>query len=449
MKPTTFTALMLAFSFVLALTACSPKPEPTLQPITLESSPATESASQRRGTVQASGVIAPTKTAQLGFGTAGRVSQVNPRPGQTVSQGDLLVALEGQARLEAAVAAAQFELTNAQCALDSLYKDTDLLAAQALKAQGETTRALEDLQNPELQEALAQVAIADAHKAIEVAERQFYNVRSHADDADIEEATATMILAKDKLDDAIEDYEPYENKSETNLTRAALLSKKAAAQQQYDAAVRRLNALKGTGSQADMAVSEAGLAKANAQLIQAEREWERLQEGPDPAEIAYLEARIAAAARDYAIYSKGPDPDEVAIAQARLEHAKAQLAAAEAALDEIMLASPFDGTIITVDAVPGEVIVPGQPVVTMSDLSDLRVETTDLSERDVDLVSIGQNAVIFIEALDLEAQGTVTGISPRAETLGGDVVYTVTIDLSQKFHDLRWGMSVEVEIETE
>jgi HlyD family secretion protein len=449
MKPKTLTALILAFSTLLVSAACSQKPEPTLQPIALESSQPTESASQSRGVVRASGVIAPTKTAQLGFGVSGRVSQANPRPGESVLPGDLLVALEGQARLEAAVAAAQFELTNAQCALDSLYKDTDLLAAQALKTQHETTRALEDLQNPELQEALAQEAIADAHKAIEVAERRFYNVRSRADDADIEEATATMILAKDKLDDAIEDYEPYENKPETNVTRAAYLSKKAAAQQQYDAAVRRLNALKGTGSQADIAVSEADLAKANAQLIQAKREWERLKEGPDPAEIALLEAQIAAAARDYAIYSEGPDPDEVAIAQARLDHAKAQLAAAEAALDEIILASPFDGTIITIEVVPGEVIVPGQPVITMSDLSDLRVETTDLSERDVDRVSIGQKAVIFIEALDLEAEGTVTGISPRAETLGGDVVYTVTIDLSQKFQDLRWGMSVEVAIETE
>jgi multidrug efflux pump subunit AcrA (membrane-fusion protein) len=448
MKPKTFPILILIFTIALILVGCKQTPETTPPPITLESSPTSQTIPQSSGFVTASGIIAPTKTAHLGFCTTGRVSEVNIEPGVAVTKGDLLVSLEGRARLEAAVSAAQFELANAQFALDSLYQDTDLLAAQALRAQFDYEQALEDLLNPELQQALALGAIADAQKAIEVAERRFYSVSSRADDADIEEAHATVILAKDKLDKAIEDFEPYADKPESNLRRAALLSKKAAAQQEYNAAVRRYNALRGTGSEADIAVAEADLAKTKAQLIEAERAWERVKEGPNEANVLLLKAQIETAARDYKIYSNGPDPDQVELAQVRVDNALSQLAAAQAAFDEIILIAPFDGIAIDVDVFPGEVVVPGQTVITMSDLSGLRVETTDLSERDVDLVRVGQNTKIYIEALDEEVSGIVTSISPQADTLGGDVVYTVYIKLTQNPHGLRWGMSVEVEIET-
>jgi hypothetical protein len=38
-------------------------------------------------------------------------------------------------------------------------------------------------------------------------------------------------------------------------------------------------------------------------------------------------------------------------------------------------------------------------------------------------------------------------IAPRANTLGGDVVFAVTVALDDQPPGLRWGMSVEVEIE--
>lgn len=39
----------------------------------------------------------------------------------------------------------------------------------------------------------------------------------------------------------------------------------------------------------------------------------------------------------------------------------------------------------------------------------------------------------------------MAGISPRAMTIGGDVVYAVYVDLDEQVPGLRWGMSVEVE----
>ena len=399
--------------------------------------------------VSATGEVVPEQTAQLSVKTGGVVADVLVREGDSVTDGQVLIRLEGTEQLQAAVSAAQFELANAQYALDTLYKDTDLLAAQALKAVDKAEKDLEDLLNPELQQALALEAIADAKKAVEDAERRFRSVRSSADDADIDAQKAQVVLAKDALDKAKDDFEPYEDKPEDNLSRANFQAKLAAAQQVYDAAVRRLNALKGTGSEADIAVAEAALATANAQVIEAERAWERVKEGPNQADVALLEAQIDSATRDYEIYQKGPDPDDVSIAEARLTNAKAQLAAAEAALSDLELLAPFAGVVSELHIDPSEWVTPGQPVLLLADLGHLRVETTDLGEIDVAQIKVGDTAILTFDALpDVVAGGTITSIAPKAAE-GSGVNYTVVLEMDQVPEALRWGMTAFVDIELE
>jgi HlyD family secretion protein len=111
--------------------------------------------------------------------------------------------------------------------------------------------------------------------------------------------------------------------------------------------------------------------------------------------------------------------------------------------------APFDGTVASVDISPGEFANPGQIIVTMGDLSHFQIQTTDLSEKDVPSVKTGQTASIFIEAISQEVSGKVTDIARVSTTVGGDVVYTVTIQFDTQPDGLRWGMSAEVKIETE
>jgi HlyD family secretion protein len=56
---------------------------------------------------------------------------------------------------------------------------------------------------------------------------------------------------------------------------------------------------------------------------------------------------------------------------------------------------------------------------------------------------------VYVEALGEEIRGQVAGIAPQATTIGGDVVYTVYVELDEQLPSLRWGMSVEVEIDTD
>jgi HlyD family secretion protein len=64
-------------------------------------------------------------------------------------------------------------------------------------------------------------------------------------------------------------------------------------------------------------------------------------------------------------------------------------------------------------------------------------------------IKIGQAATVFIEALNQDFNGKVIDIARVSETVGGDVVFKVTIKLDDQPEGLRWGMSADVKIEAE
>ena len=135
-------------------------------------------------------------------------------------------------------------------------------------------------------------------------------------------------------------------------------------------------------------------------------------------------------------------------AEAKRNGAKAGLDLAKYTLAQGTLIASFDGTVVKLDAKVGEVTSPGKVVLIFGDISNLQVETTDLSERDVASVKIGQAATIYIEALDTTINGKVTSISPISDIVGGDVVYKVKAALDEQPAGLLWGMSAEVHIQT-
>ncbi|MCJ7703830.1 MAG: efflux RND transporter periplasmic adaptor subunit [Anaerolineales bacterium] len=399
--------------------------------------------------VSAAGEIVPEQTALLSIKTGGVVAEVLVEEGDPVDEGQVLVRLEGTEQLQAAVAAAKFELVNAQFALDTLYENTELMAAQALQSQEEYEEQLEELLAFDVQQAGVLKAISDANKSIDTFSRNYRSQQNTANQYDIDAAKAQVILAKDKFDDAIEDFEEYEDKNEDNLQRANYLSKKAAAEKAYEDAVRRLNNLSGTGREVDIDAEEGKLIMAQAQLSQAEREWERIKDGPNPGDVAVLEALISDAQKDHEIYSQGPDPEDVALAEARIENAIAQLTAAEAALADLELAAPFTGIISEIHINSSEWVAPGQPVLLLADLNHLRVETTDLGEIDVAQIALGDVAEVTFDSLpDLAIPGVVTSIAPKASA-GSGVNYTVVLELDEVPEQLRWGMTAYVDIDLE
>jgi len=140
-------------------------------------------------------------------------------------------------------------------------------------------------------------------------------------------------------------------------------------------------------------------------------------------------------------------PEKREIARAGVAQSQAVLDATQATLAQTILAAPHDGTIASIEALPGEYVREHQVVLRIATLNDLQLETTDLNERDITKVKIGAPVDIFVEALNESFGGKVIGISPRADTVGGDVVFKVKIAFDEQPEDLLWGMTAEVTIE--
>jgi len=141
-------------------------------------------------------------------------------------------------------------------------------------------------------------------------------------------------------------------------------------------------------------------------------------------------------------------PERREQARAEAEQAKAKLEIAQAMLAQTVLRAPFNATVVEIKIQPGEVAQAGQVVITLGDLADMQIETTDLSERDVARVQPGGSVDVFVQVLDQHLTGKVLRVSPISNTVGGDVVYPVIIALDEPPTGLLWGMSAEVDIQS-
>ncbi|MBC7877208.1 MAG: efflux RND transporter periplasmic adaptor subunit [Anaerolineales bacterium] len=142
-------------------------------------------------------------------------------------------------------------------------------------------------------------------------------------------------------------------------------------------------------------------------------------------------------------------PREVYLkALAVADQSKAVWDSAAADLAQSTLTAPFDGTVIDISATSGGTVQASQTVLVLADLNHLQITTTDLSERDITLVKLGQTVDVTIEALGATVTGKVIRISPISENVGGDIVFPVTIELDEQPDGLLWGMTTEVEIQT-
>ena len=144
-----------------------------------------------------------------------------------------------------------------------------------------------------------------------------------------------------------------------------------------------------------------------------------------------------------------PPKEKIIIADAKVDQMKAAVEVVKASIAQRILTAPFEGTVVEVNTSPGEYIQPAQAIVVIADLQNVQIETTDLSELNVASIKDGQPATVYVEALDEVFPGKVTAISPISDTIGGDVVYKVTLELDEQPADLLWGMTADVEIQTE
>jgi len=436
-------SLSLALSLALAGCGSGPAEQPT--PVATAPPAATDVRPSGGNGVVASGKIISTREAQLSFTIPGRVARVDVALGDEVQPGDVLVALEA-ADLEAQVAQAVAEVQATQANLAQLVagatpgeiaiSEAAVSLAEALVSEAEAAK-----EGAEAQCAVAQSGIEAAQAALEVAQAQSGQLEAGVPAGQIVAAEAEVRLAEAEVRQAQAAYDQVKGVPDIEARPEALALEQATIA--YEAARAQHEALL-----QDVILEEK---QARVQVIQAEDQALATcaQVGQASAATEAARARQAEAEQRLSILKTGATEEEIAAASAQVARAEAALQVARVSLEQAELRAPFPGTIGALTISPGETVAPGQPVVAVADLSHLQVETIDLSERDVVGVALGQEAIVYVEALGEEIEGQVVGIAPQSTTIGGDVVYAVYVELGEQPPGLRWGMSTDVEIVTE
>ena len=158
-------------------------------------------------------------------------------------------------------------------------------------------------------------------------------------------------------------------------------------------------------------------------------------------DLALKKARMEDLQHAYERMKDGVDKDQLAILETRINAAKASVAA-------FSVTAPFDGVVAEINAKEGSSINAGEVAVTVVDFSKWLVKTTDLTEIDVVKLSENQPVVVTLDALpDVDLKGTILSIGQSYSENQGDVVYEVTILLTDTHPAMRWGMTAEVNFE--
>lgn len=377
------------------------------------------------GPLQASGTVEAVQVS-VASEVSGRVQEVLVGEGQVVEAGTVLLRLDSrlleaqrdlaQAGGEAAVAAAQLELIAAQQALDALNEDAMLAAAQA------------------------GITLANARDALDDAVRlnTYQQKGNRATTETLDGAKAALTLAENALDRAEAAYNRVGSLPADNPTRAAARASLEAARRQRDAAQASLNWYRGEPSDIDQAILDAKVSLAQAQLDQAEREFEDR--------------------------NPGPDADMLATATARLTLARAQLAAARAQakvdvetldlqLDKLQVRAPLGGVVLARSIEPGEVLVAGAQALSIGQLDHLTI-TVYLPEDRYGQVDLGDHVQVSVDAFPDETfDAVVTRIADQAEFTPRNVqtaegrrttVFAVELTVADAAGKLKPGMPADV-----
>ncbi len=160
-------------------------------------------------------------------------------------------------------------------------------------------------------------------------------------------------------------------------------------------------------------------------------------------DLALKKAKMDDLQRTYDRMKQGVDADQLAVLQARLDAAKAGLAA-------LTVVAPFDGIVAGMKAKVGNSINAGEIAVTVADMSNWLVKTTDLTEIDVVKLQENQPVTVTLDALPNKTlKGMIQSVGQTYGENQGDVVYDVTVLLTDTDPAMRWGMTAEVKFESQ
>lgn len=269
---------------------------------------------------------------------SGRILEVRVREGDTVNQGDVIAVLD-DAQIRAREDQARAAVADAEARAEAVRSQIAVLQEQLEQSRLLTEQARTDAQG-RVRQAESEVVAAEAELARQEA--------------------AYRIAAFDR--------EAYTRLAATGAVAERKEVEAASTAEQQNAAVaaarRRVDSARGA-----LLVAKASLTNPGIRASQADANRKQIAQ----------------------------QQKEVASANAKIEQARAQLSEAQANRQDLNITAPFNGTVTTRTAEPGEVVSPGTTIVTVVDLSKVYLRGF-VPEGEIGKVKLDQPARVYLDS---------------------------------------------------
>lgn len=152
-------------------------------------------------------------------------------------------------------------------------------------------------------------------------------------------------------------------------------------------------------------------------------------------------------AHEILLIEGGRKKNEVQAASKGLTQAEVEVAVARLDLERTKVRAPFSGALTGIKVSVGEVVSPGQDLLTIVDVRDIRIEARVL-ESEIGRMKIGREAdVRFSSYPGMAFKGRVRAVSPVVDP--NDRTCAVHIDVDNAGGEIKPGMHAEVEVAAE
>jgi HlyD family secretion protein len=349
-----------------------------------------------------SGTIEATES-NLAFQVNGRVKEVPADEGQAVKKDQLLAVL-----------------------------NRDEFVARCDKARADLTASRENLKQLESVLELyrktlpAEVERADA--AVKGSQSQLAELEAGYRSQDVERARLAVQEAEIAMEDARKDKNRYDRLFEKKIIAE---KDKESADLKYETAEREYERAKKAYELLEEGYRKESIEAARAKLTESRAAWRQAQ-----GNLKKIEAT----------------ENEVKAAEARVQASRAALDLAEIQLGYTELRAPYDGIIVSRNMEPGEVVSPGQEVMSISDLSTVDLKVF-VDETEIGKIKPGQRVEVRIDTFPSKTYtGYVSFISPEGEFTPKIIqthkervklVYLVKISIPNPDYELKSGMPAD------
>lgn len=440
--------------------------------------------------VSVTGQVKPAEDIDLSFDRSGKISKVNVKVGDKVSQDQVLITLDN-AELNAQLAQARAALESQKAKLDEMARGTraeEMQIAQITvdNAQKSLTDAQTNLENVKSKanadlKSTYDSALTSAVKSVTVALNSLFvltdiqgaHFLSYDQDsiklADAKADAVFLLLgeidsgrtSKDALNQLNGGAKAVVQTAQTNPTYENIdkaLSDVATALAEVKTA---LNTVPVTAVLTSTEVTNLSTEKSSINTevitISGKQQSIAVQKSTNTSSIATAESSVntakntlASAEANLALKKAGSAPEQIAAQAASVKQAQANVLQIQTNIDKTILKAPASGTITAVEKKRGETAQMNATIISMINSGQYQIEA-NISETDIAKIKLQDTCEMTLDALGSKEEftGKIVKIDPAETVVSGVVYYKITSIFDSEDGRIKSGMTVNMDIITE